>query len=308
MSEKKKKKGSIRKIIFTGLDNSGKSSFVARLKNQNYPMTITPEGEQYEVFGFPILLWDFGGQKKLPLERTHFFDETDILFYLIDIQDESRIDEALENLKALTKILTMKPLIVVCFHKADTDIAQSHKIRQITEDIKKKLKDALKGFEHSYALTTIFDYASVLAPFTFALSKLLSFSAVLDSFIIDYFERQQLGSILVLDKNGVILSKSTGADKEGKLDLAFCEVTGTFLSELYESYDKQTMPIPNISLKIPENSKRNPNAIVLFERIIIRNKHYYLLMLTKTPEQFDSIKETLPEFLSGLSKTIELSL
>jgi len=308
MSDKKKKKGSIRKIIFTGLDNSGKSDFVARLKTQNNPMNVTPEGEQYEVFGFPILIWKASDQKKLLLEKTHFFDETDILFYLIDIQDETRFDEAVDNLKAILKILTIKPLIMICFHKADTDIAQSQKVRKETENIKEQLKDALKPFEHSYTLTTIFDYTSVLGPFVFALSKLLPFSVVLDSYIIDYFDVQQLACILVLDKSGAIISKTTGVDKEGKLDLDFCQVTGMHLSELYELYDKSAMPIPNLSIKIPENSKRNPNAMVLFERIIIRNKHYYLVMLIKTPEQFESIKDTLPEFVSGLSKTIELSL
>ena len=251
MSDKKKKKGSIRKIIFTGLDNSGKSSFIARLKNQNFPMNYTPEVEQYEVFGFPILLWDFGGGKKFSPEKTRFFDETDILFYLIDVQDESRFDEAVDNLKALLKTLTIKPFIMLCFHKADTDITQSQKVRSETENIESQLKDALKGFEHSFALTTIFDYSSVLAPFTFALSKFLAFSTILDSYILDYFEVQQLGAILVLDKTGAILSKATGVEEEGKLDINFCQVTGNHLSQLYESYDKQGMPIPEISLKIP---------------------------------------------------------
>ena len=307
-----RKKGSVRKIIFCGLDNSGKSSFIARLKNQNYPMNLTPgvERSQYEIFGFPILIWDFGGQKKVReayLEKTHFFDETSAVFYLIDIQAEERIDEALDYLKALLKILTMNPILMICFHKADPDIAQSQKITKITETIKEKLKESLKPFEHFFALTTIFDYTSVLAPFSFALSKLLPFSAVLDSYVIDYFNSQQLACILLQDKGGAILSKATGDDQEGELDLAFCQITGTFLTQLYESYEQRGMPIPDISVKLPGKSKRRPNAVLLYERIVIYNKRYYLTILVKDVEQVSSINESLPEFIAGMSKTIELS-
>lgn len=275
-------------------------------------MNLTPgvERSQYEIFGFPILIWDFGGQKKVReayLEKTHFFDETSAVFYLIDIQAEERIDEALDYLKALLKILTMNPILMICFHKADPDIAQSQKITKITETIKEKLKESLKPFEHFFALTTIFDYTSVLAPFSFALSKLLPFSAVLDSYVIDYFNSQQLACILLQDKGGAILSKATGDDQEGELDLAFCQITGTFLTQLYESYEQRGMPIPDISVKLPGKSKRRPNAVLLYERIVIYNKRYYLTILVKDVEQVSSINESLPEFIAGMSKTIELS-
>jgi GTPase SAR1 family protein len=307
-----RRKGSVRKIIFCGLDNSGKSSFIARLKNQNYPMNLTPgvERTQYEVFGFPILIWDFGGQKKVResyLEKTHFFDETDVVFYLIDIQAESRIDESLDFLKTLLKILTMKPIIMVCFHKADPDIAQSQKINKITETIKEQLKEYLKTFEHFFALTTIFDYISLLAPFSFALSKLLPFSAILDSYILDYFHTQQLACILLQDKGGAILSKATGDGEEGELDLAFCQLTGTHLTQLFESYEQRAMPIPDISIKLPGKSKRRPNAVILYDHISIYNKRYYLTILVKDVEQVSSLKDSLPEFIAGMSKTIELS-
>lgn len=307
-----RKKGSVRKIIFCGLDNSGKSSFIARLKNSSYPMNLTPgiERSQYEVFGFPILIWDFGGQKKVResyMEKTHFFDETDVVFYLIDIQAEPRIEESLDYLKALLKILTMKPIIMICFHKADPDIAQSQKITKLTESIKEKLKESLKGFENFFALTSIFDYTSVIAPFSFVLFKLLPFSAVLDSYILDYFSTQQLACILLQDKGGSILSKATGDDQEGELDLAFCQVTGTHLTQLCESYEQRAMPIPEISIKLPGKSKRRPNAVLLYERIVIYNKRYYLTIMVKDIEQVNSLKDSLPEFITGMSKTIELS-
>jgi len=307
-----RKKGSVRKIIFCGLDNSGKTSYIARLKNQNYPMNLTPgiERSQYDIFGFPILIWDFGGQKKVResyMEKTHFFDETSAVFYLIDVQAESRVEESIEYLKALLKILTMNPILMICFHKADPDIAQSQKIIKITETIKEKLKENLKPFEHYFALTTIFDYTSVLAPFSFALSKLLPFSAVLDSYILDYYNTQQLACILLQDKGGAILSKATGDDQEGELDLAFCQVTGTYLTQLYESYEQRAMPIPDISIKLPGKSKRRPNAVLLYERIAIYNKRYYLTILVKDIEQISSLKDSLPEFIAGMSKTIELS-
>ena len=126
-------KGSVSKIIFCGLDNSGKSTIIAQLRNQNYPLhpTAGVERSQYEIFGFPILLWDFGGQKQLResySNQTHFFDGTNLLFYVIDIQDEARFGETTLYFENLLNIFDPKPIIIVLFHKADPDIANSGKV------------------------------------------------------------------------------------------------------------------------------------------------------------------------------------
>ncbi|MFX1298088.1 MAG: ADP-ribosylation factor-like protein, partial [Promethearchaeota archaeon] len=212
--KKKKEKSmeeekTIKKIVFCGLDKSGKSSYIARLKNQMYP-SMGVDRSQYDIFGFPILIWDFGGQKKVRksyLEKTHFFYGVDLLFYLIDIQDEARFEESLSYFEKLLEVFEEKPLTFVLFHKADPDVAESHKVKNNINTIVERLKKPLKDFKAYYYSSTIFDYISVLTPFSFALSKLLPFASILDSYIINFLEQQQLACIILMDNNGVILSK-----------------------------------------------------------------------------------------------------
>ncbi len=310
----KKKKGrkeeepTIRKIIFCGLDNSGKSSYIARLKNQAFPSSPTTgiDRTQYDIFGFPILIWDFGGQRKLRtsyLQKTHFFHGTDLLFYLIDIQDEARFDESISYFEKLLEIFEERPLIFILFHKADPDIAESRRVLNNIIKIKQKLKKPLKQFEVFYYATTIFDYVSVLAPFSFALSKLLPFAAVLESYIINFLEQQQLSCIILMDKNGTALSKVAGKPE----DLTFCEITGIHLVQLFEAYEKKSMSEPKISLRIPSPSEGAPGGEVLFEKLEILKTRYYLTILTKDVDRIASIKDALSEFIEGLGKTLEIS-
>ncbi|MFX1294535.1 MAG: ADP-ribosylation factor-like protein [Promethearchaeota archaeon] len=305
---KKEEEKTIKKIIFCGLDNSGKSSYIARLKNQSFPSgpTMGVDRTQYDIFGFPILIWDFGGQKKLRkshLKQTHFFHGTDLLFYLIDIQDEARYDESLSYFETLLEIFEEKPLIFILFHKTDPDIAESNKILQNIEEIKKRLKKPLKGFNVIYANTTIFEYVKVLGPFSMAISSLLPFASVLDSYIINFLEQQQLACIILMDKNGAILSKETGK----QIDLKFCEITGTYLTQLFESYEHKGITIPKVSLQLPGEAAEIPAGIILFEQLEILKKRYYLTILTKKLDKIASLKESFEEFVQGLAKTLEFS-
>jgi len=310
---KKDKKETIKKIIFCGLDNSGKSSYIAQLRNQNFPLhpTTGVERAQYEVFGFPILLWDFGGQTKLResyFDKTHFFDGTNLLFYLIDIQDEARFNESLSYFENLLNIFTEKPLILVLFHKVDPDIAKSQKVLNDIELLKNRLKAPLKKFEPFYFSTTIFDYSTILVPFSFALSKLLPFTEVLNSYISNFLQQHQLTCVLLLDKSGGIINQIAGSTKEDKTYLQYAQITGTNLTQLFESYQKEKMIPPEISIKLKEESKKDsPAGIIIFEQISILDRHYYLTILTKAISKLDTLKETLPEFIIGLAKTIEMS-
>ncbi|NVM52208.1 MAG: 50S ribosome-binding GTPase [Candidatus Helarchaeota archaeon] len=309
-----KKERKIKKIIFCGLDNSGKSSFIARLKHQEYPLRPTTGVNQspYEIFGFPILLWDFGGQKQLRESyenKTHFFDNTDLLFYLIDIQDEERFEESINYFDNTLKLLKrQKSLILVLFHKADPDIAESQKVLETIDTLKKRLKTSLKKIEAFYFSSTIFDYPSVLIPFSFAIQKLLPFTSMLDSYILKFFQEHQLACFLLMDKNGTIISKLSTSEEDNEENLALCQLTASHLTQLYETYEKHLMDPPEISLRLIKKLKKgSPAGMILFNQIVVFKLRYYLTILTKDAEKIASIKDALPEFISGVSKTIEIS-
>ena len=303
-----------KKITFCGLDNSGKSSFIARLKHQEYPLRPTTGVEQtpYEIFGFPILLWDFGGQKKLRdsyENKEHFFDNTDLLFYIIDVQDAARYGESILYFEdTLKKFKKQKPFVFVCFHKADPDLAKSKRVLDNIQLLKNRLNIPLEDFQAFFFSTTIFDYYSVLTPFSFAIQKLLPFASMLEKFIANFFQAHHLSSIVLMDKNGAIVSKIARKTDEGERDLAYCQLTGVYLSQLFESYEKHLMTTPGISLRLTkEIGEEGSVGFILFEKIKVYEMRYYLILLSRELDQLVSIKENLPEFISGLVKSIEIS-
>lgn len=308
--KKKQTARKIRKIIFCGLDNSGKTSFIARLKNQGYPLKPTAgiERSQYDIFGFPILIWDFGGQKKIRdahLKEIHFFFETDLLFYVIDIQDKQRWDDSIGYFEKLLEVFKEKPLVIVLFHKADPDIAESRSLNADIARLKSKLKEPLKNFKAYYYTSTIFDYLSVLTPFSFALTELLPFSMVLTSYMLNFLDQYRLIGISLLDKNGAQIA---GVSAEGKAAfIPFSKLTATNLVTLFEAYEKEGLSPPEINLTIKGELPEKPAGLVLFERLQIQESRYYLLILVENIEAISSVKEAMGEFIQGISKNIELS-
>ncbi len=236
------------------------------------------------------------------MKKTHFFHGTDLLFYLIDIQDEARFDESLAYFEQLLAVIEEKPQIFVLFHKADPDVIVSHKIKDSMDMIKERLKKPLKHFEAYYYSSTIFDYVSVITPFSFALSKLLPFASILDSYVINFLEQQQLAGIVLMDATGVVLSKVAPKPK----DLTFCEVTGTHLVHLFEDYLKKSMPIPEVSLELPTGSESKSKGATLFKKLEILKERFYLTILTRKLGQIKDVQGACEEFVQGLAKTIEL--
>ena len=87
------------KIILSGLDNSGKTSFIISVDRKFSKLiglkpTMGADVSSIEALGTTIFLWDLGGQRRyqeryLDKAQIYLF-EADLLFYFIDIRDEER--------------------------------------------------------------------------------------------------------------------------------------------------------------------------------------------------------------------------
>ena len=93
------------KIIFSGLDASGKTSFLRALRQRYSELTdIKPtkgiERTENTILGQNIVEWDVGGQlkyrKNFMKQADLYLYDTNLLNFLIDIRDEARYDEALD--------------------------------------------------------------------------------------------------------------------------------------------------------------------------------------------------------------------
>jgi len=123
------------KIILMGLDNGGKTSILLSLKGDRNLMTyfslkptpgiqiseITSLNQQYYV-------WDFGGQESYRQQYIEdlpkYLKQTNRIIFVIDIQDQARMDQALEYFNRILEILQggkYKIKLSIYLHKYDPD-------------------------------------------------------------------------------------------------------------------------------------------------------------------------------------------
>merc|ERR1711962_488813 len=92
------------RILLLGLDNAGKTTILKTLASEDIT-TITPtQGfniKSVQTEGFKLNVWDIGGQRKIRPYWRNYFDNTDVLIYVIDSSDSKRFDETEQELQEL---------------------------------------------------------------------------------------------------------------------------------------------------------------------------------------------------------------
>ncbi|MFX1296240.1 MAG: ADP-ribosylation factor-like protein [Promethearchaeota archaeon] len=173
------------KILFAGLANAGKTSIVLTLKRQFSDLSgIKPtkgiERSEMDILGFKIITWDCGGQdiyrSEYKKREEIIFSETQIIYFLIDLQDTDAYEEALQYLKEIVEVY--KPLdpenipyFVICLNKMDPDLIEDYSMQ--TEKLSEDLKNILNGFKYKVFKTSIYNLQSVIEAFSWGISKFL---------------------------------------------------------------------------------------------------------------------------------------
>ena len=88
--------------MLLGLDNAGKTTILKTLASEDIS-TITPtQGfniKSVQSEGFKLNVWDIGGQRKIRPYWRNYFDNTDVLIYVIDSADTKRFEETEQELQ-----------------------------------------------------------------------------------------------------------------------------------------------------------------------------------------------------------------
>ena len=125
----KKKVVSASKLLFTGLDNAGKTTIIYGLQREFSKIAFLKptRGAQRRIFEFmgrEIAEWDLGGQISYRISYLKnpgkYFDDTEIAIYVIDVQNRVRLPEAISYLKDVVeqfKKLEIAPPIYIFLHK-----------------------------------------------------------------------------------------------------------------------------------------------------------------------------------------------
>ncbi len=211
------------KILFTGLDNSGKTSIIKVLQKEISQIAMLKPTRQaqrkiFEYLGRDISEWDLGGQEKYRIaylkEPTKYFDRSNVCIYVIDIQERSRMEEAISYFSDVIKEfrkLEISPLIYIFFHKYDPTYAKNEGIH--LEGLISQLKDEIRNiveeeFNVSFSNTTIYDLWTIISSFSDLLLKIFPQSELLDKTIQEFAESlDECNSILVLDSNSLVIGQ-----------------------------------------------------------------------------------------------------
>nr|MDO8110135.1 ADP-ribosylation factor-like protein [Candidatus Sigynarchaeota archaeon] len=258
MTQEKPKK---KKILLLGLDNAGKTSIVKlvikkmtdaistaptksvdrseteKLKHKTGAISTVPtkgvDRSETEILGQEIVIHDLGGQKKYRqkyIENNTFFEGTDVLIFVTDLQDKDRYDVALDYFdKALSIVgqLKLVPKIYVFLHKFDGDYLEEYKDVKTRVQLEYiQLKDSYErtAKKHSVEVTEIFktsisDEWGVFAAFNSiwvtVVPKVVSIQAFLDNLVA---ENQEIGLTLVLDQKGNVLGKKLKEVADANMD------------------------------------------------------------------------------------------
>lgn len=126
------------KILFLGLDNAGKTTILKVLASEDPTHTTPTQGFNIKSVasqGFKMHVWDIGGQRAIRPYWKNYFEQVEILVYVIDSADRKRIEETGVELNELLEEEKLSGVPVLIFaNKQDLVNAQ------LADEIAEKLE------------------------------------------------------------------------------------------------------------------------------------------------------------------------
>ena len=130
-------------VLMLGLDAAGKTTILFKLKLGEVVQSIPTIGFNVETVEFKktkFKVWDVGGQDKIRPMWKHYSPNTDVLIFVVDCSDRSRIDKARMELHKMLDKEDMKNVILLVMANKQ-DIA----VMDIKEVIAKLQLGSIKG-------------------------------------------------------------------------------------------------------------------------------------------------------------------
>lgn len=207
------------KILFTGLDDAGKTSIILSLQREFSKIAILSptRGAQRRMFDFlgkEISEWDLGGQAAYRIAYLKnpgkYFEGTEIAIYVIDVQNKPRIPEAISYFKDVIgqfNKLEIEPPIYIFLHKYDPALRRSaqNEMEAVVIDLKDKLRTATDYKELYYYETSIYDFGSIITAMSEILLSLYPKSELIEKTIVEFAKKVDSEGVVVIDDNSLII-------------------------------------------------------------------------------------------------------
>jgi GTPase SAR1 family protein len=214
----------IYKIVCCGLDYAGKTSILKVLEGSYSELdrikpTLGRNRTEWDIFGFKIINWDLGGQKQYRDEylasaanKQQTLQDTNLLIYVVDIQDSNRFEEAVayfgDILQALEDLKVRCP-VILSIHKTDPDIVNTPDIKENLVKVEDLFSEfaSKHGVEIKVFITSIYDQKSLIEMFSDGIQELLPMG-MLNQLMEDFRQDSGITGTILFDMNFFVIGDS----------------------------------------------------------------------------------------------------
>jgi len=296
------------KCLFVGLDNGGKTSLLLMLEMKFLQVLKTKPTKHivvsdFHILGIPIKIWDMGGQKEYRMEylsKPHYFGETKLLFYVIDIQDEARIEVSLKYFEDIVNnfaFLEITPKIIILLHKSDPDLKDSMHLNKNIYKVKQFLSNNPNTKDITIYRTSIYFPEEFHHIFIQAIFEIIPEGYRIRELLTQFMEDLQAEAVLIIDENLLIIAEAYSSRKS----LAICRVCGKNLAKMTQEFYEMNLVIPDrIGIEI--------DGLIFFKHVPYSQTHFYLIFFTIMQEHLRNLSQYLPKLLEDLSNVLSSAI
>ncbi len=306
-------------MLFVGLDDGGKTSIMYVL-NKKFSLlrSIKPTkkakitAQKFLLLGLEIINWDLGGQenfRNIYLQKFEkYFSDVQTIFYVIDIQDSDRFDEAKNYLSSIVDImirLNQKDThFLILLHKCDPDIRDEENILKNINLLQKQIEKANPNISFLFYSTSIYDEPSLYKPFSDGVIAFSHKAKMVETLLRDYMGKSFNSATVILDEhNFIIASRATKPEYE-----TICEEIAPRLTPSMEKLE--TLNIDTIDIVVrftsvfPESDEYR-EGMVFLKKIDLKEERLYLVALCLNHKVKTRSYDLLPQLASNLRELLE---
>ncbi len=302
------------KIVFTGLEATGKTRFISVI-NKRYsqlvalPQTQRPINDSLNLLGTTIMRWDIPGQRELRedalLKSDLYLFEADVLYFFVDVTNP-RIEESSEFLTLLINQLNQYDTnipIVFIFSKVDEDIAQSPEIRNVIHTMMVDFNEITGEHPIRFFEVSIFAPYTILNAFSYGIRQLSPNRIMLERLLHEFMEKFQIYAGLLVNENGLVLATQEIEDPQSSKKITvrqIFEITAPHFTTIASQYNE----VLAIDGKTTQYQFSDEDIAVL-KRFMVQKFTFYLLFYVKDKEILQNIEQEFPHFIERIENLLQ---
>ncbi|WP_457557581.1 ADP-ribosylation factor-like protein [Candidatus Harpocratesius sp.] len=299
------------KIPILGIQNSGKTSIIRTFQREFKSLAkLKPtkgiERSKMTFFGKSLIVWDFGGQIKFRqryLNRASvYFSNIEQVYFVVDIQDQNSISEALDYFQMIRNALLeycSDVILFILLHKFDPGLEKETETLEYVKTLGEKLKTMAQPLKTEVIKTSIFNPISIIHAMSTAV----------------------LGNTILTDNTEVILSEFVKNNNfEGQIEfiLLYSEDLVELGSYFPENVDQTTLKLAakeifaafepkKLKLYAGEFTIESEGVELLAHRIVgEEDQNFYLLVGYKPEKVYNvlTLKDSVKSLLDHIEKIL----